>query len=234
MERGTHCCSTTIIAAVRLWSLPITSAQHRHSHQQANKKRDLSLHHVSTVPDPRSTEPPAEFGREKKRREEEDPSQPFTGKQQHPKRAAPQPLKASSLPSRHSLDPASFLSAPSTDHPPPSSLGKAAGSRGWRSTRRCGGAATDGCAPSTPMPSTSSSGPSRSTRKLPSPAPPSHLATGRIWVDGGSVLVPRRSSGTLQIRGVWGDRGTGWDLTNSSWWWRLSRRGVRVGLLWAG
>lgn len=38
---------------------------------------------------------------------------------------------------------------------------------GWRSTRRCAGAATAACAPSMATPSTSSSGPSRSTRKLP-------------------------------------------------------------------
>jgi hypothetical protein len=87
MERGTHCCSTTMVVAHHVSATPP-------SHQQANKKGDPSFHHVSAVPDPRSR--PRNLG-EKKRREEEDP----THKQQYPKRAAypPQPLKAPSLPS---------------------------------------------------------------------------------------------------------------------------------------
>ena len=57
-----------------------------------------------------------------------------------------------------------------------SRLAGAAGSDGgWRSTRQCEGAPTAACAPSTATPSTSSSGPSRSTRKLPSALPPSLL-----------------------------------------------------------
>jgi hypothetical protein len=75
-------------------------------------------------------------------------------------------------PSKHTAEP-SHPSPHASHHsstaslPLPASPEQGGVTGGWRSTRRCAGAATAACAPSTATPSTSSSGPSRSTRKLP-------------------------------------------------------------------
>ena len=117
--------------------------------------------------------------------------------------AAPLPKQTPAEPSHPSPHASHHSSTASLPLRAASRLAGAAGSDGgWRSTRQCEGAPTAACAPSTATPSTSSSGPSRSTRKLPlCSLPPSSTswAAGRAdWVSGGAgggVLGPRRSGG---------------------------------------